>query len=648
MLQSWLSHRPVQLLTSSLPLFTLSYTRGIRTAATPKHLRHRINSPGIGAAQFILKRKETARRVKVNRLLLNVNKRLFRGEWKDAWECLYRRMELPAMADSKTRFDAYEHAVTLFSSYERFGEATQIQTIMMNEGFIPSFSLRTRMACIAVLTKGAGEEDLLQLLQNTLADAELTELSLYQLIRFLGDTIGFSPSTIDDIVQTWITHHGQISEWKTLSYLIRIHVKRGQQEDAKAWLQYSIEQGTTSPALFTDFMAGLVRREHTDELTATIAKMQEAGVAPDLAVFNTIIYGHIKRGHFRDAVAAYNLLFSSRGKRLTPDKYTFTNMFSMCYKAREPGYQVHSVKRAQLPSPRRLYNNLIECHLIRTGGRLRGQSEALTTSVLNSALKLFMQIQDYEAAHTLLQTFDLCEVPADSTTVLIVLRPVLAIIWKERRKASKTDTWLRILLGSGWYENIEAHGTLFSLTGSDILKRLWFVGQCDPATDFQTRYTKLKSHANSKARRVISGKTDKLWTNDVKVLKNIVMRLFFAGAHRRYFNPSNPTTLIWTRRVLKAREVMIPNGEAMREYFASGKAGRKLRLLSEPRGDSDKRDRCDLRYLDGGFVSDIESRKRRLLRPPVRELAYENLVDLPSPHALGNSRRPTGTRIATP
>jgi len=502
------------------------------------------------------------------------------------------------MADNKTRFDAYEHAVTLFSSYERFGEAKEIQDTMIDEGFIPSLSLRTRMASIAVLTKGAEEEVLLELLQAPLADSKFTELALYQLIRFLGDTIGFSPSSIDSIVQTWVKHHTQISK-KSLSYLIQIHVKRGQLEDAKAWLQRSIDQGTTLDAApFTDLMTGFVRRKHTNELTATIANMQKAGVAPDLAVFNTIIFGHIKRLRFKDAVAVYNLLFSSRGKELTPDKYTFTNMFTMYLKGLKPRFQVYSATRAQQPHPRKLYNNLIECHLIQTGGWPSLQSETLTPGVLNLALRLFMQTRDYGAAYNVFQTFDTCQVPANSTTVEIVLRPLLAKIWRERRKAVKNDTWLRTLLGPVWYENIEANGTLFSLRGTDILERLWVIGSAGPHVDSQPQYSTLDWHANADARMVVTGKTDRLSPGDLKVLGNIVRRLFYAEAHKMNWDPSILTASVWERKVVMAGRAMTPDMKAMNMYFASGKAGKKKEKLAKDEGD--KRKRCELRHIGDG------------------------------------------------
>jgi len=596
MLQSWLSHRPLQLFSSSSSHY---YTRGLRTAATTKRLRDRINSHGIGTSNFILKRKDTARRVRINRFLLSIDKFLGRGEWGDAWECLYRRLELPALADNKTRFDAYEHAVTLFSSYERFGEAREIQATMIDEGFIPSLSLRTRMASVAVLTRGAEEKDLLELLQDPLADPKFTELALYQLIRFLGDTMGFSPSNIDSIVQAWATHHGRVSKNKTLSYLIQVHVKRGQLENAKAWLQRRVDQGTTLDAApFTDLMTGLIRREHTNELTATVANMQKAGIAPDLAVFNTIIFGHIKRLHFKDAVATYNLVFGSRGKELTPDKYTFTNMFVMHLKGLKPRYRVYSATKAQLPPPRKLYNNLVECHLIRTGGRPSLLSETLTLSVLNLALKLFMQTQDYPAAYNVLRTFDICQIPANSTTVSILLRPLLAKIWRQRRKAAKNDTWLRMLLGSGWYENIETNGTLFSLQGTDILERLWVVGSVGSKVDRLPQYSSLDWHANADARRVVTGKTKQLSPGDLKVFMNIVKRLFFAGAHEMDLDPLVPTALVWKRMVKEARKVMIPDVDAMNEYFTSGKGGENLKKLSA--GGGDKRKRHDLRHFGCG------------------------------------------------
>ena len=537
--------------------------------------------------------------MKVNRLLFTLDKYLGRGEWKDAWECFYRRMDLPALADSKTRFEAYEHAATLFSSYERLGEAGEIQATMINEGFIPSLSLRTRMASIAVLTRGADEEVLLELLRDHLADPNFTELALYQLIRLLGDTMGFSPPNINVIVQTWAKHHGQISKKRTLSFLIQTHVKRGQLDDAKAWLRRSIVQDTAlDAASFTDLITGLVRDEHTDELTSMIASMQKAGVAPDLAVFNAIIYGHIKRLRFKDALATYNLLFSSRGKGLTPDKHTFTKMFAMYLKGLKPQYQVNSVKRAGLPPARNLYNNFMECHLIQTGGRPSRRSETLTTNVLNLTLKFFLRTRDYPAAFTVLRAFDICRVHANSSTVNIVLQPLLPRILRERRKATKNDTWLRTLLGSEWYDNVEANGTLFSLRGTDILERLWVVGSAGPEVDHEPQYSRLDWLANADARSVVMGKTDRLSPKDLRALRNIVKRVFFAGAHRMDLDPSLPTASVWWGEVAAARRVMIPDAKGMNKYFASGKTGEKLKKLSEDRGD--KRKRYDLRFLGGG------------------------------------------------
>lgn len=599
MLQFRFSLRQIQLFSSpSSPLITFSYTRGIQTLEAPKRLRDRVNSPGI-APRFALGGKDTRRRARVSRLLLRIDGHLGKGEWKNAWEFLYRRMELPTMADTKTRFDAYEHAAALFSSYERFGEAKDIQATMIDEGFVPSLALRTRMACIAVLTKGAGEEDLLELLQRPLADPDFTELALYQLIRFLGDTMDFSPSTIENIVQAWTGSHGRVMGRKILSYLIRFFSQCGQLDDAKALVQRSIDHGTTlDVALLTDLMTGFLRREHTDELTTAVADMQKENITPDLHIFNTIIFGHIKRLHFKDAIVTYNLLFESRGGGLTPDTYTFMNMFGMCLRALEPRRRVYSMRRIPPPRPRKLFNNLIECHLIKTGGHLSHRSRTLTTNVLNLALKLFMRAEDYEAAYVLLRTSNFCQVPANSATVNTLLRPVVAKIRRTRRGAPKSDTWLRSLLGSEWYDSVEANGTLFSLTNTDILERLWVVGSLGPEEDLRPKDSSPTFYANSVARKILAGNIDKLYPSDLKVLRRIVKRLFFAGTHRLDLDPLISTESIWKARVTEARRDMIPNMEEMTEYFASGSAGGKLKELSNDEGD--KRIRLDLEYVAGG------------------------------------------------
>jgi len=325
--------------------------------------------------------------------------------------------------------------------------------------------------------------------------------------------------------------------------------------------------------------------------------MQKAGVAPDLAVFNTIIFGHIKRLHFKDALATYNLLFGSRGNKLTPDKYTFTNVFTMYLKSLKPQFQVYSVKKAQLPPSREIYNNLIECHLIQTGGRLPIQSNVLTASVLNLALKLFLQTKDYEAAYNVFQTFRICRVHANAATVRIVLQPLLVKI-REGRTAVKNDIWVRTLLGSRWYENVEANGNLSSLTTLDILERLWVVGSAGIHLDTEPKYSDLNWQANAADRQILTGKIDKLAPGDINPLKGIVRRMFVAGAHTMDLDPSIPTAVVWSRRVAEARKNMIPDAGAMKVHFSSGKAGERLKKLAKVGGD--KRRRHDLSYYSGG------------------------------------------------
>lgn len=63
-------------------------------------------------------------------------------------------------------------------------------------------------------------------------------------------------------------------------------------------------------------------------------------------------------------------------------------------------------------------------------------------------------------------------------------------------------------------------------------------------------------------------------------------------------DPTITTEAIWKMRVIQATRDMVPDIEAMEEYFASGRAGERLMKLAE--GGGDKRLRHDFRYLGGG------------------------------------------------
>lgn len=64
----------------------------------------------------------------------------------------------------------------------------------MDEGFIPSISLPTRMTSIAVLTKRTQENDPSELLQAPPSNSNSTEPTFRQLVRIICDSMDFSPS----------------------------------------------------------------------------------------------------------------------------------------------------------------------------------------------------------------------------------------------------------------------------------------------------------------------------------------------------------------------------------------------------------------------------------------------------------------------
>jgi hypothetical protein len=107
----------------------------------------------------------------------------------------------------------------------------------------------------------------------------------------------------------------------------------------------------------------------------------------------------------------------------------------------------------------------------------------------------------------------------------------------------------------------------------------------------------LDCRADADHRRVINGKVDRLALADLKVLRNIVRRMFNAGAHSMASDPSVPTGVVWNRKVGEAKKEMVPDKGAMKMYFSSGKGGETLKKLVESVGD--KRRRHDLRYMTG-------------------------------------------------
>lgn len=558
---------------------------GSSLSKTPLHiprrkaisLRNRLNAPL--RAKLIRK----AHLAKINNILLHVDQWLGKGEWDRASQYFHSKLapeveETAGLEDNSSRYQAYEHAVSLFASYHRFEEAAEVMQRMEGEGFIPSLSARAKLSAYETIQNGAEPGMLISVLEEVLRKPDFDEMMLLQLIRFLGDTLSVRPSLIDDITRTWTGHHGNELSLRTISYLVRLHTENGILETAQSWLQFHAAQAAEKgvmpdPGPYTTFLSAYARVHslHSGTFAGAMSHMTKDGVTPDIAVFNSLISSQMTNRQTSTAFDTYKLLYENRGSQLSPDAYTFSSLFQALGRAENRRRKTKD--SGIVPDPRDLYNNLLECHLIRTKGRLSSPSPAINQRVLNLALKEFMRRRDYPGAYVVLSSFKQCNLSADVTTSRIVIKTML-----NRVKTQSRFTSGRVgrLWSGRFLANVDEN--LCEVPDREMIRRILALGKQidmeeEVAIPVEPEKPKLL-HVNL----MTSGDVVRAALSHVDYisLKRIIRRAFLFDSDSPYYEVgqlegSIKPMKVFSMAIFRAKAAMIPEASALKRHFATAK-----------------------------------------------------------------------------
>ncbi|OBZ71956.1 hypothetical protein A0H81_08157 [Grifola frondosa] len=319
---------------------------------------------------------------------------------------------------------------------------------MTAEGFIPSPSIRTQMRIMKLAEMFPTEENLLEILQEAFSQESYDEDCLRDLLNLLVDSMQCDPTFIDKVAETFCQSRdpGYIFSPQTTRLLVRIHSQASSAAGAQRWLNPKAE-GTSSGTVPPDVQSytTLLRDLGAQDPEASAAyhwvlqRMQEDGLAPDLPFFNALLASEISRGHYDKAFAIYQLLMKHRTRSVTPDAYTYASLFRAQHRISQP-HSVHTRRHRRpqgAPSPRQLYQEMLDCHDSRTRGRLSQSSPVVDTTVLNKALRVFMRRHDYAAVYVVLRTFWMCKLSPTLATYRVVVGGLLARIQNELRRLSE-------------------------------------------------------------------------------------------------------------------------------------------------------------------------------------------------------------------
>ncbi|KZT00655.1 uncharacterized protein LAESUDRAFT_718003 [Laetiporus sulphureus 93-53] len=353
----------------------------------------------------------------------------------------YLRLERPGMAlrrfhadldrssvESSTRFSAYESAIGLFLRYRQPLEAAMILGRMSLAGYIPSVSARTQMAVMHFLMRSSDANLLMQELHQYFSNKSFKQYCLRDLLHLMDHIAECHPETMEKIVKLFLEIKGphEVLSEKSRNLLVLMYTKAGSAESALRWISEpkpSPSESTPTPVtrqtsdkqahpphLYTTLFRNLASNQDEDGTTyrRIFQEAQEQGIVPDLPFCNALIAVQVDRRRYDQAFLIYRLLFDERTQTSTPDAFTYVPLFrAVCNLHRPHNAHTRGYRRPlDVPSPRRLFRDMLECHLLRNGLPQKWlPSPVLNGSVLRHALRMFMSMEDYAAALVILRSF---------------------------------------------------------------------------------------------------------------------------------------------------------------------------------------------------------------------------------------------------
>ena len=180
------SHASKQLPQSTSPRYgsTLPHFRANRPSSVP------LNHSG----------REVARAVAFVR---RIRQQVHEGRYSTAYKHVNGALNAASFPD-KLRPRILEMTSRIFLARRQFKSAAELYNRMLLEGFIPSFSLRTRMLVLDVLSQSPTRDALSECIEFSISHPQFDERCFRTLLHFLRDTLQCSHTLIDAVVANYV------------------------------------------------------------------------------------------------------------------------------------------------------------------------------------------------------------------------------------------------------------------------------------------------------------------------------------------------------------------------------------------------------------------------------------------------------------
>lgn len=398
--------------------------------------------PRLGRASFTLSRSclhsgralaasnasQKIYRARVNTLLFGAD-RLLLTPRADTLEAYLMTKLSDGTFDNTYRAMAFMRLVRFALERHLFDVALALYDRMLKEGFLAVHPLSLRMTALKIAQQAANPKDIIPPLRKLFEEKAYDVPAFMDLVHFLSNDTHASGTLVDDLAHAFVSiRHITLSEYPDLvGELASINMRANRLDAAQKWLQIFEDtcgaQGVLPDvAPYSDVISTLndIQPNNGDAIQDVLVRMRSAGASPDATVFNALIRVNFVQHRYQEAFALYHVLMEKRSDELMPNDVTYKMLFRATNLLSHPRMARRHKRPENGVPPRRLFREMLGCHLERTQGQSLERSTVVSVSAFHLALRTFMAREDYAAAFVVIRALHAFGFQPNLQTYLIV------------------------------------------------------------------------------------------------------------------------------------------------------------------------------------------------------------------------------------
>ena len=311
-----------------------------------------------------------------------------------------------------------------------FDVALSLHDRMLKEGFLALYSLSLRMTALTVARQATNLKGILPPLKKLFEKKAYDVPAFMDLVHYLADDKHAPGALVDDLAHAFVSIRKiKLSEYPDLvGLLASVNMRASRLDAAQAWLQVFEDvcgaQGVLPDVTpYSDIISTLndIDPKNGDAIQDVLVRMKSAGVSPDANVFNALIRVNLVQQRYQEAFALYRVLMEKRSDELMPSDVTYKMLFRATNVLSHPRLARRLRRPGNLVLPRRLFREMLACHLEQTKGLPSARSTVVSVSAFHLALRTFMAREDYAAAFITLHALHALDFQPNLQTYLIVV-----------------------------------------------------------------------------------------------------------------------------------------------------------------------------------------------------------------------------------